>query len=86
MAVIVKQMDAFLAARADASPAPNECSAAEEIRLDRQLVKARHIAAGVGALNIKVEPMLRHGSKIGRTMRRRPTTFLNRSSLTDSRC
>ena len=35
MIVIVVEVDALLAARADAAPATNECSAAEEIRLDR---------------------------------------------------
>ena len=57
LTVIVVEVNALLAARADAAPPTNECSAAEEIRLDRQLVKARHVAAGVGALSFSIRPL-----------------------------
>lgn len=64
LTVILKQMDALLAASTDATPATDESRAAEEIRLERYLVKACHVSGLIDALNIQAEPMLGHGSKL----------------------
>lgn len=64
LTVILKQLDALLAACADTAPTADERRAAEEIGLDRYLVKACHVSGLIDALNIKAEPVLGHGSKL----------------------
>lgn len=85
LTLIPKQVDANLAGGADAAPATDEGGSAEEVRFERHSVKARHVPSRVDSLNIQAEPMLGHGWNLRLTKGWGPTTFVNRSSLIDSR-
>lgn len=58
--LVLEQNNALFAASADPTPTADERSAAEEIRLDRHCIVARHVLGRVNSLDIQAEPVLGH--------------------------
>ena len=52
------------AARADAAPAPCQADIAEQRRLDRQRVEARHVAGSISAFDVEMAGGYSHAAKI----------------------
>lgn len=58
--LVLEQNNALFAASADPTPTADERSAAEEIRLNRHCIVARHVLGRVNSLDIQAEPVLGH--------------------------
>lgn len=71
------KIDTLLTAPTDPAPRPDERHLAKECWLEREFIVARHVPAGVNALNVKVEGLCAHATRIARPSDGRPIRILN---------